>query len=73
MASIPANTLPGKGYRIRIISSNQSFISSPFNVALKVRSDEQPSISINADNTQICSGAKVSFTATIVNGGERPL
>jgi gliding motility-associated-like protein len=71
--SIPSNTLPGKGYRIRIISSDQSFISSAFNVALTVLSDEKPSILISADNTQVCAGDKVSFNATVLNGGASPL
>jgi|GEM_PF-2745600 len=31
-----------------------------------------PSISINADNTEICSGMAVTFTATDTNGGSSP-
>jgi hypothetical protein len=44
--------------------------SSP--AALTINSLLTPSVSISASQTVICSGANVTFTATVVNGGTNP-
>lgn len=44
--------------------------SSP--AALTINSLVTPSVSISASQTVICSGASVTFTATVVNGGTNP-
>ncbi len=69
---IPANATAGNGYRIRIISSSQPFISQPLNIDLSILSIQTASITISADAAQICAGDNVVFTSIINNVGANP-
>lgn len=72
-ATIPVSVTPGNDYRIKIISSNQSFSSPEFNITITILSIQIPAIAINASATQICAGDNVVFTASFSNGGTTPL
>ena len=69
---IPASAIAGNGYRIRIISSSQPFISQPFNIELSILSIQTASITISANAAQICAGDNVVFTSSINNVGASP-
>lgn len=42
-------------------------------IVMDVSTAIQPTISINANNTSICSGTSVTFTALTINGGANPV
>jgi gliding motility-associated-like protein len=66
---IPCNALPGTGYRLRVLSSNQAFTGTDNGVNLTIGTG-MPSVSINANpGDTICSGQQVTFTASPVNAG----
>jgi hypothetical protein len=73
-ASIPAGTVNGTGYRIRVVGSNPLAIQVSDNgTNIQVSAGVVPSVSISANpGNLICSGSPVTFTAVPVNGGVTP-
>ncbi|MBU1720749.1 MAG: delta-60 repeat domain-containing protein, partial [Bacteroidetes bacterium] len=70
---IPFPTSPGSMYRIRVVSTNPVIIGSDNGINLQVCSGSQePSVSLSTDQTTICSGDQIIFSATAVNGGSSP-
>jgi uncharacterized delta-60 repeat protein len=74
-ATIPANTLAGTGYRIRIKASQPNNTSADNGLDLTITAPVTPSVSIALTNGNIpdCSGQPLTFTSTPVNGGSNPI
>lgn len=66
---IPANTSPGNGYKVRMISS-QNIISDT--LALTVNTAVMPVASIVTSDTIICAGTNAVFTVTGSHLGSTP-
>lgn len=71
----PATLVSGDIVTLELTSSDACAVpatvsSSP--AALTINSLVTPSVSVSASQTVICSGASVTFTATVVNGGTNP-
>lgn len=65
------NQVPGNGYRIRVVSSSPTIISTDNGSDIVINST--PAITISdSPNTVICRNAKVTFFATTINGGNNP-
>jgi hypothetical protein len=69
---IPANTVPGTAYRIRVIASNPVITGSNNGSNIIINTAVSPFVSITASQTSICSTGSVTFTATNTNGGSSP-
>jgi hypothetical protein len=69
---IPANTVAGTAYRIRVIASNPVIIGSNNGSNIIINTAVLPFVSITASQTSICSTGSVTFTATNTNGGSSP-
>ncbi|MCU0324868.1 MAG: YDG domain-containing protein [Spirosomaceae bacterium] len=67
-ATIPANTVTGTGYRIRIVSSIPTIVGADNGTNLTINAKPSKP-TINASSTTICSGNSVTLTASACNGG----
>jgi hypothetical protein len=64
-ATIPANTPPGSGYRIRVISSSPVIIGTNNGTNLTIGLTTNPTVTLSVSpNDTICLGTPVTFTAT---------
>lgn len=74
IATIPAGTPAGTGYRIRVISSSPALIAPNNGTDLTISvGTTVPVVTITVSpNDTICAGTPVTFTATPVNGGSNP-
>jgi hypothetical protein len=72
-AAIPPATLPGTGYRIRVISSNPALTGSDNGTNINMNATVVPTVTITpSPGNMICAGSTATFTATITNGGSNP-
>ncbi len=62
MATIPAGTIAGNGYRIRVVSSNPMVTGSDNGVNITVNPNPTPSIS---GNTSFCQGSSTQLCAPV--------
>lgn len=74
IATIPAGTPAGTGYRIRVISSSPALVAPNNGTDLTISAGTTvPVVTITVSpNDTICAGTPVTFTATPVNGGTNP-
>lgn len=74
VCTIPANTPPGTGYKIRIRSSSPAEYTDVHSYNITVNSPTpSPTVNIVATpGTNIFAGQMVTFTATVTNGGATP-
>lgn len=62
--TIPSNTSPGTGYRIRVTASSPNYVSA--NNGKNIRISDTPSVSLST-NTPICGGDDLHLSATTSN------
>lgn len=74
-AIIPSNTVPGNGYRIRVVASLPFTVTADNAADLSIVSSVTPSVSIALTQGSIpaCADQPLTFTATPVNGGSNPV
>ena len=69
---IPANTLAGTAYRIRVVSSNPAISGTDNGSNLAINALVLPTVTISASQTSICISSSVTYIATNTNGGSAP-
>lgn len=67
--TIPSNTPPGVGYRVRIVPSNPSLTSRDNGKNIQITPALTPSVLISASPNNVVTGQPITFTAFVNNGG----
>ncbi len=71
-ASIPENATGGNKYRIRVVGSNPVSIGTDNGTNITINALQTPDITITANQTSICTGTGITFTALTSGGGLTP-
>ncbi len=71
--TIPCNAVAGTLYRIRVNGDNPVTVGTDNGVDLEILQTVVDSVTISANQTVICAGQQIDFTATPANGGSAPV
>jgi len=72
-ATIPAATMGGTAYSIRVVSNNPVVTGSDNGANITILPAVVPIIAVNVSpGTTICAGATATFTPVVTNGGSNP-
>ncbi|MEI7801509.1 MAG: gliding motility-associated C-terminal domain-containing protein [Bacteroidota bacterium] len=70
---IPCNAVAGTFYRIRVTADNPVTVGTDNGIDLEILQSVVDSVNISANQTVICAGQQIDFTAIPTNGGTTPV